>query len=184
MPSPSSSNPPPNGLSPWPTGLDVDAVVSIAPSDGQYGGGTLPLDGVDFLTLHTGGKFPVPVDCLLIFATNIEPRTLAEEAFLRRIHYKIHIPSPTPDQYVGIFEAVCKARGLPFKGEAVGYVYQEYYGRRGIPARGCHPRDLVDHLFDIAKFLERDAELNLDLVDRACRSYFLDPSDDSIHLQT
>ena len=139
---------------------------------------------MDFLTLHTGGKFPVPFDCLLIFATNIEPRQLAEEAFLRRIHYKIHIPSPTPDQYVGIFEAVCQARGLGFKGEAVGYVYQEYYGRRGIPARGCHPRDIIDHLFDIAKFLERDAELSIDLIDRACRSYFLDPSDDSIHLQT
>ena len=51
---------------------------------------------IDFLTLHTGGKFPVPFDCLLIIATNLEPSQLVEEAFLRRIHYKIRVEGPNP----------------------------------------------------------------------------------------
>ncbi len=69
---------------------------------------------VDYLTLHTGGKFPVPFDCLLIFATNIPPTNLVEEAFLRRIHYKIRVESPTREQYERIFERYCEQNGVPY----------------------------------------------------------------------
>ncbi|HEX5386807.1 MAG TPA: hypothetical protein VFW66_08925 [Gemmatimonadales bacterium] len=131
---------------------------------------------VDFLTLHTGGKFPLPFDCLLIFATNLEPKELVEEAFLRRIHYKLHIGDPRRDQYDEIFRRCCAAAGLTYVPAAVDHVYEEYYGRRGIPARNCHPRDLVAHLMDIAKYLEEPPALRRDLLDRACVSYFLDPT--------
>ena len=129
---------------------------------------------VDYLTLHTGGKFPVPFDCLLIFATNIDPRDLVEEAFLRRIHYKIEIGSPTREQYLTIFHRYCQKAGLRFTKKAVDYIYTNFYERYSIAPRGCHPRDLIDHVKDIAKYRDEDPLLSAELMDRACRSYFLD----------
>lgn len=129
---------------------------------------------LDYLTLHTGGKFPVPFDCLLIFATNIDPRDLVEEAFLRRIHYKIEIGSPTREQYGTIFQRYCQQAGVPFTKKAVDYIYTNFYERYSIAPRGCHPRDLIDHVKDIAKFREEKPLLSAELMDSACRSYFLD----------
>jgi len=129
---------------------------------------------VDYLTLHTGGKFPVPFDCLLIFATNIDPRDLVEEAFLRRIHYKIEIGSPTKEQYLTIFHRYCQKAGMRFTKRAVDYIYINFYERYSIAPRGCHPRDLIDHVKDIAKYRDEDPLLSAELMDRACRSYFLD----------
>jgi len=129
---------------------------------------------IDFLTLHTGGKFPVPFDTLLIMATNLEPSQLVEEAFLRRIHYKIQIHGPDPDQYAEIFARCCDERKIQYDHDSVLYIYQEYYGRQGIHPRACHPRDILDHLVDIARFYEGKPVLTNDIVDRACRSYFLD----------
>ena len=129
---------------------------------------------IDFLTLHTGGKFPVPFDCLLIFATNISPSELVEEAFLRRIHYKIHVDSPTRERYDEMFRRCCEERGITYLAPAVNAVYRNYYDRLGIPPRACHPRDITDHLLDAAKFLETEPALTPELVERACRSYFLD----------
>lgn len=129
---------------------------------------------VDFLTLHTGGKFPVPFDCLIIFATNITPTDLVEEAFLRRIHYKVRVESPDRPMYERIFQRVCEDRGVVYDPTAVDQVYQEFYQKHRIAPRGCHPRDVVDHLFDIATYLEQEPALTPDLVHRAGRSYFLD----------
>jgi predicted ATPase with chaperone activity len=131
---------------------------------------------IDFLTLHTGGKFPVPFDCLLIISTNLEPSQLVEEAFMRRIHYKILVEGPNPQQYAEIFARCCVERGIEYDQAAVNHVYDKWYGKHGIHARACHPRDILDHLVDIARFYEGRPELNFDMVDRACRSYFLDDS--------
>jgi predicted ATPase with chaperone activity len=129
---------------------------------------------VDFLTLHTGGKFPVPFDCLVIFATNINPSDLVEEAFLRRIHYKIRVESPTRPMFESIFRRICEDRGVTYEERAVEQLYREFYGHYRIAPRGCHPRDVMDHLFDIAAYLEEAPELTEDLVRRAGKSYFLD----------
>ncbi|MEZ0333131.1 MAG: ATP-binding protein [Gemmatimonadales bacterium] len=131
---------------------------------------------IDFLTLHTGGKFPVPFDCLLIISTNLEPSQLVEEAFMRRIHYKILVEGPNPQQYAEIFARCCIEREIEYDQAAVNHIYDAWYGRRGIHARACHPRDILDHLVDIARFYQGRPELNFDMVDRACRSYFLDDS--------
>jgi len=131
---------------------------------------------MDFLTLHTGGKFPVPFDSLLIFATNLEPQSLAEEAFLRRIHYKVHVVDPTREQYEEIFRRCCATAGVAYHPAAVEQVYRHYYDERSIPPRSCHPRDLLGHLVDMAKYLGAQPKLNEELVERACRSYFLDPA--------
>jgi predicted ATPase with chaperone activity len=135
----------------------------------------VPLDkGVDYLTLHTGSKFPVPFDCLLIFATNLDPAELVEEAFLRRIHYKISVVDPTRKQYEEIFRGQCAAQGLEYTGEAVEYLYSEFYGKRGIAPRGCHPRDVIGHVRDIAKYRQARPELTIALLKEACQSYFLE----------
>jgi predicted ATPase with chaperone activity len=128
---------------------------------------------IDYLTLHTGGKFPVPFDCLLIFATNLDPAELVEEAFLRRIHYKIPVVDPTRAQYEEIFRGQCRSEGLSYNPDAVAYIYAEFYDKHDIPARGCHPRDLIAHVGDIAKYREITPQLTPELVDAACRSYFL-----------
>jgi predicted ATPase with chaperone activity len=129
---------------------------------------------VDFLTLHTGNKFPIPFDCLLIFATNLDPLELVEEAFLRRIHYKIRVESPSREMYEQIFRRCCDERNIPYTAEAVAQIYSEFYEPHHIAPRGCHPRDLVDHLLDISRYLEVPPTLSPDLVHRSCRSYFLD----------
>ncbi len=134
----------------------------------------VPLEkSVDFLTLHTGAKFPVPFDCLLIFSTNIIPESLVDEAFLRRIQYKIHVGNPTRERYEEIFQRCCAERGLEYDVAAVDHIYGEYYGARQLPPRACHPRDILDHLIAAARFLDRPAELAIDLIDHACRTYFL-----------
>ena len=129
---------------------------------------------IDYLTLHTGGKFPVPFDCLLIFATNLDPSELVEEAFLRRIHYKIPVVDPTRAQYEEIFRRCCQGAGLAYTPETVAFIFEEFYDKRGIRPRGCHPRDVIAHIQDIAKYREEPPQLTPDLVDRACRSYFLE----------
>ena len=128
---------------------------------------------IDYLTLHTGGKFPVPFDCLIIFATNLDPTELVEEAFLRRIHYKIPVVDPSRSQYEEIFRRCCNSAGLGYAADAVDHVFQHFYGKRGIRPRGCHPRDLLAHVVDIAKYREMAPELTTDLMDEACQSYFL-----------
>jgi len=133
---------------------------------------------MDYLTMHTGGKFPIPFDCLLIFATNLDPAELVEEAFLRRIHYKIPVTDPTKDEYAIIFQRVCQAEGIAFTPEALAQIHRDWYQTLRIPPRACHPRDILAHVADIAKYQNVPARLSTDLVDRACRSYFLSNTQD------
>ena len=132
---------------------------------------------LDYLTLHTGGKFPVPFDCLLVLSTNLDPTDLADEAFLRRIRYKISVNSPSREQYTEIFKRVCTARGVPFMQSGVDYLYREIYEQLGIPPRACQPRDLMDHVADIARFLDVEPAMTDDLLGRASLSYFVKMED-------
>jgi SpoVK/Ycf46/Vps4 family AAA+-type ATPase len=132
----------------------------------------------DFLTLHTGGKFPIPFDCLLIFATNLDPADLVEEAFLRRIHYKIAVEDPSKEGYEEIFRRCCDGLDIQFEPAALAQIYRDFYQAMNIPARACHPRDILSHVCDIAKYRETTPRLTRDLVDMACRSYFLSNAQD------
>ncbi len=129
---------------------------------------------VDYLTLHTGKKFPVPFDCLLIFATNLDPDELVDEAFFRRIRYKVKADDPTREEFSQILFNVCRTKGIKFVPEAVTYLYKRYYGEMGLQARSCHPRDLMDQLVDYANFYGVPAVLSKTLLDRACQSYFVE----------
>jgi len=131
---------------------------------------------IDFLTLHTGGKFPMPFDSLLILSTNLRPSDLVDEAFMRRIHYKIHVLGPDAELLGEIWRRCSLEREIPFADWAVAHLYDRWYGRLGIEPRACHPRDLLDHFLDIVHFMQSDRTLTPALLDQACRSYFLDDS--------
>ncbi len=129
---------------------------------------------VDYLTLHTGRKIEVPFDVLIVFSTNLAPRDLVDEAFLRRIRHKIEIKDPTWDEYREIFRRVCEVKGVPYDDRGLAYLIQEHYLKPGRPRRACHPRDLVDQLVDIARYLNVPPTLSKDLIDRACEAYFVE----------
>ena len=129
---------------------------------------------VDYLTLHTGKKIEVPFDQLIIFSTNIEPKQLVDEAFLRRIRYKIEVGNPSPAEYREILRRVCKARGVPYSDEGLRYLLEHEYPKRNIEMRACHPRDLIDQLVDIARFTRTQPVMSRELLAAACRSYFVE----------
>jgi predicted ATPase with chaperone activity len=135
----------------------------------------VPLESrVDFLTLHTGQKFELPFMTLVVFATNIKPADLVDEAFLRRIHYKIFAESPTLPEFMTIFEMVCAERNIPFGRDAIEHMLQNYYRPRQVQLRGCQPRDLVDQVLSLADYLSEDRRLTPELLEAACASYFVD----------
>ena len=135
----------------------------------------VPLESrVDFLTLHTGRKFEIPFNVFIIFATNLKPESLADEAFLRRIPYKIRAKNPTPDEYTRIFEMNCRRRGLAFDPVMVEYLQRKYYQARKLQMRACHPRDLVEQVIDMCRYHQREPVITRELLDAACGSYFLE----------
>jgi hypothetical protein len=138
----------------------------------------VPLESrVDFLTLHTGRKFEIPFNVLIIFATNLKPQSLADEAFLRRIPYKILAKNPTVDEYCKIFELICRKRQIPFDPVMVEYLTRKYYQPRKLQMRACHPRDLVEQVVNICRYQNRDLAITRELLDAACGSYFLEETD-------
>ena len=128
---------------------------------------------VDYLTMANGTKIKVPFDELIIFSTNQKPGDLCDAAFLRRIRYKIEISAPTNEEYREIFRRNCEVKGIEFNEAAVVYIISEYYGKRGLDISSCHPRDLLDQLVDIARYLGVRPMLAKDLIDLACNSYFV-----------
>ncbi len=128
---------------------------------------------VDYLTLATGRKIDVPFDALIVFSTNLNPSELVDEAFLRRIRYKIEIPDPSWDDYREIFKRVCEARGIPYSDDALRHIVIEYYLKANRKPRAVHPRDIVDELVDIAHYRNVPTTLSNELLDLACQAYFL-----------
>ena len=138
----------------------------------------VPLESrVDFLTLHTGRKFEVPFNVFIIFATNLKPESFADEAFLRRIPYKIRAKNPTVDEYTRIFELVCRRRGLAFDPVMVEYLQRKYYQPRKLQMRACHPRDLIEQVIDMCRYHAKEPAITRELLDAACTSYFLEESE-------
>jgi hypothetical protein len=135
----------------------------------------VPLESrVDYLTLHTGKKFEIPFDVLIVFATNLNPESLADEAFLRRIPYKIYAKNPTPEEFSEIFALNCRKRGVVFDPVVVEYLVRRYYEPRGIEMRACQPRDLVEQVVNLCRYDGRDPAISRELLDKACSSYFVD----------
>lgn len=134
----------------------------------------VPLDRrIDFMTLHTGMKFVIPFDMLVIFATNLNPSELLDEAFLRRIRYKIQIDRPDDDEYRKIFKAVCVANGINFVQEVYDYLVGECYQKYNVERSACHPRDLIDHIVVDARYYKKPALLTKENMAMACENYFV-----------
>ena len=135
----------------------------------------VPLESrVDYLTLHTGRKFQVPFEVLIVFATNLDPASLADEAFLRRIPYKIPIEDPTVEQFTRIFELNCQRRHLRFHQVMVAYLLRRHYLPEHRPIRACHARDLLDQVAALSRYRGHEPVLTREMLDEACRSYFVD----------
>jgi len=129
---------------------------------------------IDFLALHTGMKFEIPVDQLVIFATNLEPRTLVDEAFLRRMRYKIKIDHPTDSEFRKIFRRVCEMNGLDYEDSFCDYLIEHWYRRRSFPLNACHPRDLIGHVLDHSRYAGKPPKVTREALDRACENYFVE----------
>ena len=134
----------------------------------------VPLESrIDFLTLHTGKKFQVPFDVLTVFATNPDPDSLADEAFLRRIPYKIPITDPSLDEFTRIFELNCRRRRMRFHRVMVAYLQRRHYAPVGRALRACHPRDLLDQVTALCRYRGIEPVITRELLDAACASYFV-----------
>jgi SpoVK/Ycf46/Vps4 family AAA+-type ATPase len=138
----------------------------------------VPLESrVDFLTLQTGQKFQLPFAVLLVFATNIQPSTLVDEAFLRRIHYKVLAESPTSQEFTEIFKNHCGRQDIPYDPSLVEDLLEGFYRPRGIPLRGCQPRDLIAQALSLAEYLGEPRFLTTELLQAACAGYFVEDAE-------
>jgi hypothetical protein len=129
---------------------------------------------IDFMSLHTGMKFEIPFDQLVIFATNLEPKTLVDEAFLRRIRYKIKVDYPTEEEYEQIFRRVCALNKVESLPGVFDYLVRHYYKKLGVPFNACHPRDIIDHVIDDSRFYNHPPQMTREDIDTAWENYFVE----------
>ena len=135
----------------------------------------VPLENrVDFLTLHTGRKIEIPFDVLVVFSTNLPPKDLVDEAFLRRLRHKIEIGDPTFEGYREIFRRVAQAKRVEYNDQGLAYLLQEWYIKRNRKLRASHPRDLCDQILDISQYLSVSPTMSRELIDRAAEAYFVE----------
>jgi predicted ATPase with chaperone activity len=128
---------------------------------------------IDYLTLATGRKIDVPFECMVVFSTNLNPDELVDEAFLRRIRYKIHVPDPSWEDFREIFVRAADNAGVPYSEEALRYLVTEFYVKPKRKPRAVHPRDILEELVDIARFRGVPPTLSTELTTLACQAYFL-----------
>jgi predicted ATPase with chaperone activity len=133
----------------------------------------IPLDRqTDFLTLHTGMKFEIPFDQLVIFATNLPPKKIADDAFLRRLRYKIRVDYPTTKEYRSIFKKICDSNSIQFDEETFNYLLHKYESsKRSLSC--CDPRDLIDQIIDFANFVKKPPLLTKAFLNKAWENYFV-----------
>jgi predicted ATPase with chaperone activity len=131
--------------------------------------------GVDHLTLHTGQTIDVPFDVLVLFSTNLSPHQLADDAFLRRIRYKVELPNPTSSDFHTIFQRECERAGIDYSHAAITHLLDRWYACHDRELRGCHPRDIVDAIVDTAAYDGQAPKLTPATIDEACSTYFLEP---------
>lgn len=133
----------------------------------------VPMDSQqDSLVTHRGHHFQVPFDLVLVFSTNLRPEDIADQAFLRRLGYKIEMLPIQPDEYRLIWQRACAERGASYDGGLVDYVIEQLHKRRHIPLLPCHPRDLLGMALDRAAYLGR-GRLDTDALRWAWDCYFL-----------
>jgi predicted ATPase with chaperone activity len=134
----------------------------------------VPLEkGSDFLTLATGRKIEIPFYVLIVFSTNLDPRELVDDAFLRRIRHKIQITDPSYEEFREIFKRVCDSKRIRYDENVLAYLLKEWYINHDRPLRAVHPRDLLNQVIDISTYLNQPPTLTKEMIDRAAAGYFV-----------
>lgn len=144
--------------------MSVDELLNrwIVPLEKRY----------DYLTVSSGKKVQVPFDQLVIFSTNLEPKDLVDDAFLRRIPYKIEVQNPTEEAFRKLFEIMCKSLKVPHDPVMIDYLIDVHYKPFGRPMRNCHPRDLLLQVRSYCYFNGLNLELRREYLDFAVENYF------------
>ncbi|MEM7455902.1 MAG: AAA family ATPase [Planctomycetota bacterium] len=144
--------------------MSVDELLNrwIVPLEKRY----------DFLNTSNGKKIQVPFDQLVVFSTNLEPKDLVDDAFLRRIPYKIEVPNPSLENFIKLFEIMCRIYKFDWRPDLVKQLIEKHYIPLNRPLRNCHPRDLLLQVRNWCKYLKRPHELSEEGFDFACDNYF------------
>jgi len=144
--------------------MSVDELLNrwIVPLEKRY----------DYLSVSSGKKVQVPFDQLVIFSTNLEPKDLVDDAFLRRIPYKIEVQNPSEEAFRKLFEIMCRVVKIPHKPELIDYLIEKHYKPVGRPFRNCHPRDLLLQVRAYCHFNALPLELKHEYLDFAVENYF------------
>ena len=127
---------------------------------------------VDYLALPDGSKVEVPFDCLLVFSTNLKPTDLADEAFLRRIPYKIYVGDPLEDEFRELVEIVAHELGVELQPHSVKYLIERHFKMTKRPMRFCHPRDLLRQVVHLCEYERRARSAGPREWDRVVANYF------------
>ncbi len=141
----------------------------------------VPLEkGYDYLSLPSGRQVQVPFDQLLIFSTNLPPRSLVDEAFLRRIPYKIEVSDPSPREFRDLLKSCCQKAGIEFREDAFEHLLVKHYAETGRPLRYCHPRDLIEQVRTFCEFHDLPLVLTAKGLDVAVKNYFAGLNDQHV----
>ncbi len=133
----------------------------------------LPLEKqVDYLNLASGRQIQVPLDMMCVLATNLAPRDLVDEAFRRRIPYKIEVSNPTPEQFTSVWNRLLADQGFATDPGVLEYLLTEVYERGERPLRFCHPRDLVRQIRNACEVDDEPLVVTRDRIDEAVENYF------------
>jgi predicted ATPase with chaperone activity len=173
---------------------NAKANVSEAPLQMKSNGGTLLIDDFgrqrvdpaellnrwivplekryDFLTLASGKKVQVPFDQLIIFSTNLDPQDLVDEAFLRRIPYKVNVPDPDEEEFHRLFERAAETCQCPYDPAAVEHLLARHYRPGGRPLRRCHPRDLLLQVHHYCAYNDLPMAMAPEYLERVVGDYF------------
>ena len=140
----------------------------------------VPLDRrIDFLTLAGGKKVEIPFELVVVFATNLDPSTLGDPAFMRRIQTKIRVGSVSPQQFHEIFSRVCTEWGIACEASAVDQLIDIIKNKYREPLRACHPRDVVNQIRWAARYRNSDPTLDRDSLLAAVEAYFISGGDEA-----
>ena len=144
--------------------MSVDELLNrwIVPLEKRY----------DYLNTSNGKKIQVPFDQLVIFSTNLEPKDLVDDAFLRRIPYKIEVPNPSLENFVKLFEIMCNVYKFKWEPAMVQRLIEKHYIPTNRPFRNCHPRDLLLQVKNYCLYQKKPVILTDEAFDFACENYF------------
>ncbi|MFK7738521.1 MAG: AAA family ATPase [Pirellulaceae bacterium] len=133
----------------------------------------VPLESkVDYLTLPTGKKISVPFEQIVLFSTNLQPSDLVDEAFLRRVPFKIEIKDPSPQEFMRLFQLACEEMGFPWRPDVIKQLVAGYFIRNNRSLRRCYARDLLKQVRAYCAYRCEPLDLRIDYLKHACRNYF------------